>query len=82
MANHALKLTSGEERGDISISFLPMKIELISKSEFYTALQGIFPYIQIMMFLLPIYMHILRLQEEKQIGIQQHLHVLGLSYAA
>jgi len=77
-----LRVVSWNPEAEIVTSLAAMKLGDTPSNEFYNAFLGVFPYIQIVMFLLPIYMQILRLQEEKQLGVQRHLHVLGLSYTA
>jgi len=56
-----MRVLSGEANSEIVMNIAPMRPEKIVKDEFFTALLGVFPYVQLMMFLLPIYMQILRL---------------------
>jgi hypothetical protein len=45
-------------------------------------MEGVYAYLALANFILPMYSLILRLQTEKQMGVKQHLAILGMSYKA
>ena len=45
-------------------------------------LKGIYSYVVLIIYLLPMYTYILRMQVEKQQGMKRHLTIIGLSYKA
>lgn len=50
--------------------------------EFENVLKGVYSYIALIIYILPMYTYILRLQVEKQQGLKKHFSILGLSYKA
>ena len=52
------------------------------KDDFETVIKGIFSYIQLVIYVLPMYTYILRLQIDKQQGMKRHLSIVGLSFKA
>ena len=52
------------------------------KDDFEDVLKGIYSYIALIIYILPMYTYILRMQIEKQQGMKRHLSKIGLSFKA
>lgn len=59
-----------------------MDVYSIHKDDFEQVMEGVYAYLALANFILPMYSLILRLQTEKQIGVKQHLAILGMSHNA
>lgn len=59
-----------------------MQIHHTVKDEFAMVISGMYGYVSLITFILPMYSYILRIQIEKQSGIQRHLAIVGLSQSS
>ena len=64
------------------MSVVPNRIATVSKDDFEHVLTSIYSYISIIVYLLPMYHMILRLQSEKQAGLKRYLQMIGVSRKA
>ena len=64
------------------MAIVPMQYKWVDKDDFEDVLIAIYSYIVLILFILPMYSFILRIQVEKQSGIKQHLSIVGLSHKA
>jgi hypothetical protein len=64
------------------MAIVPMQYKFVEKDDFEDVLIAIYSYIVLILFILPMYSFILRIQVEKQSGIKQHLSIIGLSFKA
>jgi hypothetical protein len=64
------------------MSVVPFHQESIIKDDFEDVLKGIYSYIALIIYILPMYTYILRMQVEKQQGMKRHLAIIGLSIKA
>ena len=64
------------------MAIVPMQYKYVHKDDFEDVLIGIYSYIVLILFILPMYSFILRIQIEKQSGIKRHLAIVGLSFKA
>ena len=64
------------------MAIVPMQYKYAEKDDFEDVLIGIYSYIVLILFILPMYSFILRIQVEKQSGIKRHLSIVGLSFKA
>ena len=62
------------------MAIVPMQYKWVDKDDFEDVLIAIYSYIVLILFILPMYSFILRIQVEKQSGIKQHLSIVGLSH--
>ena len=81
-ANAALRQISHDPKARIEMSVVPMKQEKLIKDDFEDVLKGIYSYIALIIYILPMYTYILRMQVEKQQGMKRHLSIVGLSFKA
>ena len=82
IANSALKVVTGRPEARIDLGTVPMDVYSVHKDDFEQVMEGVYAYLALANFILPMYTLILRLQTEKQVGVKQHLSILGLSYKA
>lgn len=64
------------------MSLVPFKFYETVKDDFESVLRAIFNYIALVIYILPMYSRILRMQVERQQGLKRHLSMLGLSFKA
>ena len=64
------------------MAVVPMTFKETEKDDFESILISIYSYIALIMFILPMYSFILRIQIDKQSGVKRHLAIVGLSYNA
>ena len=64
------------------MAIVPMQYKYAEKDDFEDVLIAIYSYIVLILFILPMYSFILRIQVEKQSGIKRHLSIVGLSFKA
>ena len=64
------------------MTIAPFKYYETVKDEFEEVLKGIYSYIAMVIYILPMYTYVLRMQIEKQQGNKRHLSIMGLSYKA
>ena len=62
------------------MAIVPMQYKYVEKDDFEDVLIAIYSYIVLILFILPMYSFILRIQIEKQSGIKRHLAIVGLSF--
>ena len=65
VANSVLRAMTNEPEAQIAISLTPMKFKELIKDEFEQVLTGIYSYVQIIIYLLPMYSCISRIQQER-----------------
>lgn len=80
--NAALKAVTKSKTARVDLSFIPFNQKELHKNDFENIMKGIFSYILLTIYTLPMYTYILRMQIEKQQGMKRHLSILGLSYQA
>jgi hypothetical protein len=66
----------------MDLGTVPMTVIDYHKDEYEQVMEGVYAYLALANFILPMYSLILRLQTEKQMGVKQHLAILGMSYKA
>ena len=59
-----------------------MNVIDVHKDDFEQVMEAVYAYLALANYILPMYSLILRLQTEKQMGVKQHLSILGMSYKA
>ena len=69
-------------KAEIQMAIVPMQYKYVEKDDFEDVLIAIYSYIVLILFILPMYSFILRIQIEKQSGIKRHLAIVGLSFKA
>ena len=82
VANAVLRNLTGDGRAQVTQSLIPFVHPQTVKDDFEHVLKSIYSYIAIIIYILPMYSHILRQQIDKQSGIKRHLAVIGLSHNA
>jgi len=82
IANSALRILTKNDKAKLVLSAVPSRIRYVEKDDFEHVLTSIYSYISIVIFVLPMYQFILRLQIEKQSGMKKHLQIIGLSQGA
>lgn len=65
VANSVLRAMTNQPEAQIAISLTPMKFKVLIKDEFEQVLTGIYSYLQIIIYLLPMYSYISRIQNER-----------------
>lgn len=81
-ANAALRQLTADPQARIDVSVVPFKHFKSVKDDFEDVLKGIYSYIALIIYILPMYTYILRMQIEKQQGMKRHLAIIGLSFKA
>ena len=82
VANAVLRALTNNSGASIAQSIAPMLFRTEVRDEFEDVLSNIYSYIGLIIYILPMYSYIQRIQIEKQSGIKRHLVVVGLSRQA
>ena len=82
VANAVLSAATGDKKAHIVFNLTPMKFIYTVKDEYAIVMSGMYGYVSLLSYILPMYSYILRIQVEKQSGMQRHLAIVGLSQGA